>query len=249
MRILASIKLLTTLAAISVTLVYLKLKWKLTENFPVSGIFWSWTDNKLNQSFNVDEIIEDRTEEVDGPNTKYILFWNEAYGSTKYGVCCGRKPFAKCKVKDCHMTDKRDLLKDVTKYNLIQFHQRSIVDYDLPRERSPNQRYMMWMMESASYLFSFDSMNYGDFFNWTLTYRKDSDFYRPYGKLIQSKPLPFDSNNEKAFWNHLKAFGSKNRNIAKNKTKPIAWFVSNCQTESLREAYVEELRKFIKVWR
>ena len=39
-------------------------------------------------------------------------------------------------------------------------------------------------MESAQYLYmDIHSMN--GFFNWTMTYRKDSDFYRPYGRIIQ----------------------------------------------------------------
>ena len=40
------------------------------------------------------------------------------------------------------------------------------------------------------------------------------------------------------------------KNVARkvrDKTKLVAWFVSNCQTESLRETYVRELAKFIQV--
>ena len=77
-----------------------------------------------------------------GPDTKYILFWNEAYGSTKYGFCCGRKPFETCRVKDCYVTDYRDLL-DIEKFDVIQFHQRAMLDngeYDLPKKRSSHQR-------------------------------------------------------------------------------------------------------------
>ena len=90
-----------------------------------------------------------------GPNTKYILFWNEAYGSTKYGFCCGRNPFSVCPVKDCYITDNREYLKDVDKYDVIQFHQRSTNENDLPGKRSPHQRYIMWYMESAAYPFGF----------------------------------------------------------------------------------------------
>ena len=88
-------------------------------------------------------------------NLKYILFWNEAYGSTKYGFCCGTTPFLDCPVKDCFVTDDRSVVENVEDFDVIQFHQRSLAWYDLPKKRSPHQRYIMWYMESASYPFGF----------------------------------------------------------------------------------------------
>ena len=46
--------------------------------------------------------------------------------------------------------------------------------------RKANQRYVMFYMESPAN----DNFPYGKFdkfFNWTMTYRRDSDFHRPYG--------------------------------------------------------------------
>ena len=86
---------------------------------------------------------------------KYILFWNEAYGSTKYGFCCGEEPFAECPEKNCYVTDDRTLLKNVEQYDAIQFHQRSMLANDLQQKRSSHQRYMMWYMESAAYPLGF----------------------------------------------------------------------------------------------
>ena len=47
-----------------------------------------------------------------------------------------------------------------------------------------SQRYVHFIMESAQYLYM-DIHTMDGFFNWTMTYRKDSDFYRPYGRLVQ----------------------------------------------------------------
>lgn len=44
--------------------------------------------------------------------------------------------------------------------------------------------------------------------------------------------------------NPLKVISS---NPVKGKTKLVAWFVSNCQSESLRETYVKTLKKYIDV--
>ena len=77
-----------------------------------------------------------------------------------------------------------------------------------------------------------------------MTYRQDSDFPHPYGHIIQIMEHPRGKNEIK---NIIEAFGKKNRFIGKGKTKPIAWFASNCFTQSKREAYVEELKKYMNV--
>ena len=88
--------------------------------------------------------------------TKYILYWNEAYGTTTYNFCCGKEPFSSCPgIKDCYVTNNRSLLKNVNQFDVIQFHQRSITKRDLPKHRASHQRYIMWYMESASYPFGF----------------------------------------------------------------------------------------------
>ena len=46
--------------------------------------------------------------------------------------------------------------------------------------RKSNQLYVMFQMESPNYD-GFPYQKFKNFFNWTMTYRRDSDFYRPYG--------------------------------------------------------------------
>ena len=88
---------------------------------------------------------------------KFILYWNEAYGSTEYGFCCGQEPYERfhCKSRNCYVTNDRKYLPSVDQYDVILFHQRSLNKNDLPAKRSSHQRYIMYMMESASYPFSF----------------------------------------------------------------------------------------------
>jgi hypothetical protein len=49
-----------------------------------------------------------------------------------------------------------------------------------PKERKSNQRYVMFLMESPLND-QFPYEKFKGFFNWTMTYRKDSDIQRPYG--------------------------------------------------------------------
>jgi len=64
--------------------------------------------------------------------------------------------------------------------------------------------------------------------------KKNNTYHRPYGtveKLKQNKlSLDMVANNP-----------------AKGKTKLVAWFVSNCESESLREKYVQTMKKYIDV--
>ena len=89
-----------------------------------------------------------------------------------------------------------------------------------------NQRYIHYIMESAQYLYT-DISTMNNFFNWTMTYRRDSDFYRPYGRIVKIKPHPEGAELEE----YIKMFGKKNKHLAKEKKKHAAWFVSHCATQ------------------
>ncbi len=96
-------------------------------------------------------------------------------------------------------------------------------------------------------------------FNWTMTFRLDSDFPIPYGWIDainrpqrQSAPsirempykwLPYNNSEIKM------SFKNKNPRLTRivNKPKGIAWLVSHRNTWSRRNQYVEELQKHIDV--
>nr|XP_045620426.1 alpha-(1,3)-fucosyltransferase C-like isoform X2 [Procambarus clarkii] len=164
------------------------------------------------------------------PPLKKILFWNEAYSNKHFGFGFGREPFlrAGCRVNTCMTTGDRSRFP-LNEIDALLWHFRSN-DRSLPRVRSPHTRYVFWMMESASHLYGrIDT--YNNLFNWTMTYRLDSDFPNPYGKVYRRrKPLePID------------------KNYAAGKTKMAAWFVSNCNTIGGREKLVKNLRKWIQI--
>ena len=77
-------------------------------------------------------------------------------------------------------------------------------------------------------------------FNWTMTFRKDSDIFLPYGRIVQIKDHPPPGPDLDAF---IQDFGMKNQHLAHDRTNDskAAWFVSNCKTKSNRESLVEEI--------
>ena len=74
-----------------------------------------------------------------------------------------------------------------------------------------------------------------------MTYRADSDFPIPYGAVYNTRKLPEKIDE------YILNYGRKNKFGKDTKNKNIAWFVSNCQSKSLREDYVKNLQKYIPV--
>ncbi|KAK8784724.1 hypothetical protein V5799_008908, partial [Amblyomma americanum] len=69
--------------------------------------------------------------------------------------------------------------------------------------------------------------------DWTATYRKDSDIVTPYEKFVLFDPL-------------VKAI-RRDHDYTRNKSKMVAWFVSNCHTENNRLHYAHKLQQHIQV--
>jgi len=97
--------------------------------------------------------------------------------------------------------------------------------------RYPWQRYVFHLVESPHHT-GVDLSTVPNFFNWTMTYRRDSDIYNPYGNIVA---------NEGSL-NFVKLFA-----VAAQKSKMAAWIVSNCHTPSKRDVIVNSLAKHIQV--
>ncbi|XP_037783863.1 glycoprotein 3-alpha-L-fucosyltransferase A-like isoform X4 [Penaeus monodon] len=172
---------------------------------------------------------ENVSSDADGPPLKRILFWNDAYSNKDFGFGFGREPFirAGCRVNTCLTTGKRDRFP-LKELDAVIWHFRAN-DKSLPAERSPHTRYVFWMMESASHLFG-DIRRFNNLFNWTMTYRLDSDFANPYNRVYRRRqPLQIA------------------RNYTEGKNKLAAWFVTNCHTIGGRESLVSTLQRWIKI--
>lgn len=112
-------------------------------------------------------------------------------------------------------------------------------------QRRPEQRYVHWVVESAQYLYM-DIHQLDNYFNWTMTYKKNSDFYIPYGRVRQKKQHPPLGSPELA--KIIEDFGKNNMHLAHNRTSAkAAWFVSHCATQARREKLVKELQKHMTV--
>jgi alpha-1,3-fucosyltransferase len=89
-----------------------------------------------------------------------------------------------------------------------------------------------------------------DFFNWTMTYRRDSDIYAPYFTFEELK-VKMDEEQ----WQNvcficfifMISYLKLTSEMIKTKNTTAAWIVSNCGSYSHRLEYVKRLEKFIKI--
>jgi alpha-1,3-fucosyltransferase len=163
---------------------------------------------------------------------KTILMWSNWDTSMSNRILTK----AGCSVTSCLFTP------DVTMMNKSDI----VVIYidtstNFPLNRHPNQRFVFFNLEPPHYSslskISDQRVRYG-YFNWTMTYRLDSDIIHrsEYGFFVKK------TNEMKQRKNSLSV-----KNLIKQKTKLVAWFVSNCFTPIRREEFVQQLIKYIPV--
>ena len=163
---------------------------------------------------------------------KLILLWNNLWDKDNWGFPRISKPklstqLPTCKQQNCIITDEK-YFTDVA--DAIVVHAFKSVDY-LPSKRNLKQRWVFLIHEPPNNIDkgSFDRIN--SIFNWTQTYRFDSDIPMHYGTTIK----------------RLNNIIIDYENILKWKKRPIAWMVSNCDDASKRLDYVKELMNYISV--
>ncbi|KAJ8955768.1 hypothetical protein NQ318_008642 [Aromia moschata] len=161
---------------------------------------------------------------------KYILYWTQMFGRPDFNLGLGSDIFRGCPVSNCYATDNKSYLP-VDRFDAILFHgvEYSIKLHGRPKVRSQHQYYVYSSQESPLNTLQFPNLT--DFYNWTMTYRLDSDIVRPYGFYEKTK-ADYDPPS-----------------IEELQRRPfkIAWMVSNCETLSLRKVLYEKLNRHIKV--
>ncbi|CAC5417657.1 unnamed protein product [Mytilus coruscus] len=187
------------------------------------SIWFLWTLKRI-KNFEIGDMkIAHKQPQTTWSNTSNftILFYAyPSYFNAKYIV------FDKCKYTNCKVTTDK---KVFTKSDAVIFHHNEM-------STSPNKlNGQIWIFASLESPYNtyktFRNDAFKMKFDWTMTYRKDSEVFAPYGFVRKQLYIP-----------------KKNyTSIFLNKTRNIAWVVSHCQTISKRELYVKELSKYIDV--
>ncbi|KAK2701217.1 hypothetical protein QYM36_020115 [Artemia franciscana] len=132
----------------------------------------------------------------------------------------------KCEYTNCYITHNKSH-KSSSEYDAIVFHAPLLYLWPAISNRAYHQRYVFFSKESPVNIRPYH--HFGNFFNWTITYREDSDIYFPKGEIKR---------REKRVKREYKTFTKQNL---------VVWMVSHCQTHGHREDYIDELRRYIQV--
>lgn len=168
----------------------------------------------------------------------YILIWTDN----------GREPFKwwldksksfksmNCTFQNCFIVKDKNYFDDKTDYDVLLFNPLGM-DTDLPSVRSDNQLYVFVALESAAYLQKGEEWNW--FFNYTWTYKLDSDVTFPYF-VVKNKRGETIGPKINAHWRNITRMRPTEKSVIeklKNKSIAAAWFVTNCNGINERLSY------------
>ncbi|XP_023942904.2 alpha-(1,3)-fucosyltransferase C [Bicyclus anynana] len=177
---------------------------------------------------------------------KYILQWTRRYSAPFDFMGEGNSAFIKnnCKHTNCYVTDDANYFVNQSDFDAIAFNGRDVIHlwpFQFPANRNPKQKYIFGAMESPDNFPACDESLDG-FFNWTWTYKLDSDFRWGYITIFDLKgAVVGPAINMK--WPELDPISDDLKIKLSSKSKAAAWFVSHCSTKSGREDYVEKLQE------
>ncbi|KAJ2941168.1 hypothetical protein O0L34_g10402 [Tuta absoluta] len=155
----------------------------------------------------------------------------------------------KCSYINCFITYDKNLLNHEWYFDAVVFDVHEIKHQkinSLNWTRALYQKYIFRSMESSETHYICHK-SYDNFFNWTWTYRLDSDIPHPFLDV-------FDLNNNKIGprenmkWitdmKRVDRFGGK----VKHKEKAVAWIINSCKTKKRHEDFYETFKKELESW-
>lgn len=155
-----------------------------------------------------------------------------------------------CPVKGCQITHDR------AEADVLIFQNSDVLN-EPPKWRRKDQIWIAYLLESPRHTFDkkFKRKNRGVHeFNWTATYRTDSDIVTPYSKFVPYEERVGEYRSLKGIFGTRKlqekffeATSEHQKNLIRGKTGMVAWFASNCNAANNRLEYARELSKFTQV--
>ncbi|XP_009904445.2 alpha-(1,3)-fucosyltransferase 4 [Dryobates pubescens] len=153
-----------------------------------------------------------------------VLLWWEPFGRPRRMADCRRR----YNITGCRLSADRSRYGEA---HAVLFHHRDLALHGaegLPRgppPRPPRQLWVWMNFESPSH--SPGLRGLAGLFNWTMTYRRDSDVFVPYGYLYAPPaPRPF---------------------VLPRKTRLVAWVISNWNEEHARVRYYRQLKEHLAI--
>lgn len=187
--------------------------------------------------------------------TRFILLWTNpnSFPFVYFGEGNSIFKKKKCKYVNCYVTSNRQLLRDYTEYDIVAFNGPQLVEMlgndDLPRVRRFPQKYVYTNIEAAVN-YPICSNTWDNFFNWTWTYKLNSDAVWGYISIINATDHVIGP-NKSINWIGVDEMDDIDEGLKvklASKNKAAAWFASNCKTLSKREEFVNQVQNYINFY-
>ena len=185
---------------------------------------------------------------------KTILFWNGPRRSEMTIFGTGHDVFVqhRCPVSDCEIVNSPyqypDRSLDTFDAIVINFNDEFWLKKRPEFDRRPEQRLVFFTQEPPPSIQPINITSYTDYFNWTMTYRRDSDIRLLYGRIRPKLSAPKTPEEIRARINATNS--SSNTFVNPNHRKRrrlVAAMISHCTTDGRREIYIKNLKKYLKV--
>jgi len=171
---------------------------------------------------------------------KKILLWNAVYGSFGFKF---DDPSSfeenKCKVSNCMLSKDKALVTPETA-DAVVFLYTNLCNLPKIYGRKSYQRYVL-LTDDPPNCFNRNYYKrepfFGGFFNWTMSYRANSDISWTKG-WVQKVDKVSDVSQLKRL---------KQQQLSGKKKKLVAWYVARCGSVSEREGYITELKEYLQI--
>lgn len=179
----------------------------------------------------------------------YILLWDQV---PVFENTPGQQYFINqnCSYQNCFLTVNRSLFHNVTDFEVILFNvfQVSVNPPRLviPDVRSPEQKYILMSSEPPT-MYPVSPL-FNGFFNYTFTYKLDSDITWRFFVVRNKTDNKVITPKKDVQWmdiNDMEPISADIKRKLKNKSRLVVWLVSHCETPNKREDYVNRLRNYL----
>lgn len=180
---------------------------------------------------------------------RYILVWSISPTPSNTfikNLGKGQSTFIKrqCIHKNCFITRDETFLNNIYDFDAILFLGSELSDLPIvPAVRYDDQKYVFVGVEPA--IDKPVKEEFNSFFNWTWTYKLDSDI-RSNDVVVRNKKgkiIGPDRNMNWLDYNEMKPISDHMKIKLQTKTVAAIWFASRCNTSSKREDFIKQLQK------
>ncbi|XP_047024607.1 alpha-(1,3)-fucosyltransferase C-like [Helicoverpa zea] len=195
---------------------------------------------------------KDRYFEFKKAGMKYILLWTKQENIPFAYIGQGQSGFIgrNCEYTNCIVSDNESDLGSTAAFDAVLFAGPELIGtfFSLPEERLPYQKFVFASIESPGN-YPLCRHNFNGYFNWTWTYKLDSDLRWGYITIKDANNSIVGPKKDMNWipWKEMDPVNATFKKQLKSKSKAVAWFVSHCQSRSRREDYAAVLKEELMV--